>query len=78
MPTPSPISPSRLLKSLGWHWLLSVLSGVGLLLILPWWLQGCGLLRAPLQCRPTAQPIDQPGLSVTDYRYGIKCQESLK
>ena len=51
------------------------------LLILLWWLalaaslSGC---QAPIHCQPTARIINLPVLSVTDFVYGLKCQEVLK
>lgn len=81
MPIPSQRSRSSSLSSLVWHWLLSVLFGAVLLLILPWLLQACGILHAPLKCRPNAAVVDRAAPLVTDpgnYHFGFKCQEILK
>ena len=71
---------SRSLKRLGYCWqhggrlpLALLALTLGLLPL------ACGILREPLQCRPTAQMIDpQDPLATDSYLYGIKCQETLR
>jgi hypothetical protein len=50
-----------LLRLAAWYWLLSALLGVGLLSTMALSLQGCGFLREPIQCQPSAKPIKPPG-----------------
>lgn len=72
-----PISCSRPRKWLGYCWPHGGrLHLVLLALTPPFWLPGCGLLREPIQCEPTAKLINLPARSVTeDFMYGIHCQE---